>query len=135
MKFHPVEILLMSGVPAPVQEYCRQRVREQRQGAKCWECLRLSERVSCDSFGLKCCRNAFVAMGLEREYAREGRGVRRPERQTEHEDVPRLVADTSRVSAGKPDCIYLVCPVAVWRGIPLNPQELDLQNKHQRSEP
>ncbi len=65
----------MSGVPAPVQEYCRQRVREQSQDAKCWECLRLSERASCDSFGLKCCRNAFVAMGLEREYAREGKGM------------------------------------------------------------
>ena len=25
----------MSGVPAPVQEYCRQLVREQGQGAKC----------------------------------------------------------------------------------------------------
>ena len=27
------------------------------------------------------------------------------------------------VSAGKLDCIHLVGPVAVWRGIPLNPQE------------
>ena len=80
MKFHPVEILLMSVVPARVYEYCRQRVREQSQGAKCWECLSLSERESCDSFGLKCCRNVFVAMGLEREYAREGKDVRRPER-------------------------------------------------------
>ena len=86
-------------------------------------CLRLSERASSDSFGLKCCRNAFVAMGSEREYAQEGRGIRRPERQTEHEDVSKLVADTSRVSAGKPDCLYLVCPVAVWLGIPLHPQE------------
>ena len=80
MKFDPVEILLMSVVPARVQEYCHQRVREQSQGAKCWECLSLSERASCDSFGLKCRRNVFVAMGLEREYAREGKDVRRPER-------------------------------------------------------
>ena len=66
---------------------------------------------------------------------KKGAGIRRPERQTEHEDVSKLVADTSRVSAGKPDCIHLVCPVAVWRGISLNPQEWDLRNKHQRSEP
>ena len=43
-------------------------------------CPRLLYRASCDSFELKCCRKAFVAMGSEREYAREGKDVRRPER-------------------------------------------------------
>ena len=35
MKFDPVEILLMSVVPARVYEYCRQLVLEQSQDAKC----------------------------------------------------------------------------------------------------
>ena len=135
MKFHSFEILLMSGVPARVQEYCRQLVRELGLGAKCCGASGCCSACRVTRLRSNARGNALVAMGLEREYAQEGRCVRRPERQTGHKDVPKLVAGTSAVSTGKPDCIHLVCPVAVWRGIPLNPQEWDQQNKHQRSEP
>ena len=113
----------MSVDPALVQEYCRQLVRELGPGAKCCGASGCCSACRVTRLRSNARGNAPVAMGLEREYAQEGRGIRRPERQTGHEDVPRLVADTSRVSAGKPDCVYLVCPVAVWRGIPLHSQE------------
>ena len=79
MKFDPVEILLMSVVPARVYEYCRQLVLEQSQDAKCCGApgCSIARRVTRST---KCCRKAFVAMGLAREYAREGKDVRRPER-------------------------------------------------------
>ena len=103
MKFHPFEILLMSGVAARVQEYCRQLVCEQGQGAKCCSAsgccsARCVTRLRSNARG-----KALVAMGLEREYAQEGRCLRRLEQQTGREDVPKLVAGTSAVSAGKPD--------------------------------
>ena len=43
-------------------------------------CPRLIYRATCDSFGLKCRRNVFVAMELEREYDREAKDVSRRER-------------------------------------------------------
>ena len=114
MKFHSFEILLMSGVPVRVREYCRQLVREQDQGAKCCSALGCCSACRVTRLRSNARGNALVAMGLEREYAQEGRGVRRPERQTGHEDVPKLVAGTSAVSAGKPDCINIGMSGGSW---------------------
>ena len=68
VKFDPVEIPLMSVVPALVYEYCRQLVPEQSQDAKCCgapgcsiarrvtrSSQMLSQSLRCDGLGARVC--------------------------------------------------------------------------------